>query len=67
MITFLTTLLELFVGLIAVNNFRTQTKNRMSEKDWLEEVEKKEQEIAKLKLEVKIWKKHYETVTSKGH
>lgn len=66
MAVILTRILELCIGLLAIVNFKWQSRggSKLSEKDWLAEVEKKEREIVKLKIEVKVWKKHYHDATS---
>lgn len=66
MITILTRVLEVLIGLLAIVNFRWQSKNKgkMSEQDWIYEVKKQEREIGRLKEELSLWKKRHQEATN---
>lgn len=66
MIIILTRVLEVLIGLLAIVNFRWQIRNKskMSEQDWIHEVEKKEEEIGRLKEELFLWKKRHQEATN---
>lgn len=69
MITFFTRILEMMVGIIAIVNFRWQLRgnSRLNERQLLKEIEKQEREIARLKIEISVWKKHYHDATNSKH